>query len=202
MNNSRVIQGSVCPGGWHYKQVWNGVTHTVESDTYLNLLAAVQLFRHQNGITIGNVEADVENYICDNFPRQCRIGGKGAPITQIYGSAQNRFLDRITQWIARIRGNNEAQSLVTGQQANQRSQACVDCPENQDWESSCGSCVQNARTLLGLMRQGKGTDSPYYIKLKGCQKQGWCNRTAVWLPRKVLIDQGVPDNCWMKKEPL
>lgn len=200
---SRVIQGVIMPSGFHYMQSFNGVMVRIDAPSYLELLEAVQIFRNQNHIPGGDVESDVENYICTNFPRQCRVAGKGAPITPVYGATtQNRFVDRITNWIVKIRGNPVSRKHVFQNTANARSEICVKCAENQAWANTCASCVKNAQSMLAAIRDGRGNDGPYWSKLHGCAKQGWDNRTAVWMPKEILMDEGVPDNCWMKKEGL
>lgn len=202
MISTRVIQGVIMPGGWHYLQNHNGVQIRLEAASHLELLSAVQLWRSQNGVMIGDVEKDVEQYICNNFPRQCRIGSQATPIPQIYGVAHNRFIDRIMQWIMKIRGNPKAQTFVPKEIANKRADICASCSENIEWANSCGSCVSNAKALLGLIRQGRDTDTPYWPRLKGCMKNGWDNRTSIWLSKEALADQGSPDNCWMRKDGL
>jgi bacterioferritin-associated ferredoxin len=198
-----VKQGIVMPGGWNFMQPFNGTQVKIEAGSYLELLEAVQIFRNQNHIQLGNTEKDVEDQICSNFPQQCHVAGRGTPITPIYGATtQNRFVDRITDWIKKVRGNPQIRNLVNKETANRRAEHCIKCQENMAWQNSCATCIKNAQSILAAIREGRGNDTPYWSMLHGCGKQGWDNRTAVWLPRQMLADEGVPPNCWMKKEGM
>lgn len=54
------------PSGWTFKDPLNGVVTT--SNAYLNLIIAAGKRRVINGLELGNIEQDVNDYLCSHNP--------------------------------------------------------------------------------------------------------------------------------------
>lgn len=195
------------PGGWHYDQpLNNGSIQRLPPmegaiGTYDELLQYVLTWRLENNYPVGDVRADVEEYICKNFPRQCvDISIQSVDLIDQFlkNPPGTRFIDKIIDWATKLAYRSV--ELVHSGTASQRTLACLGCQYNKDWENSCPQCVTKAHQLLGLIR--KGNDIPgQWRKLKACHLFGHCNRTAVWLKKKELpeSDKTPPPNCWIQK---
>lgn len=187
------------PGGWAYLQ--DG-TFRIEAESYEELLDNVREWRLQNGKPVGDVETEVESYICNTYPRQCRNRSTGsAPPRWAQAIIPNRatvnkFVDRITQWALGVSKHPDSKNLMEDGLANQRAERCQICPQNDTWENNCPSCVTNAQRLLALIRRGKEHAS--WRKLHGCKAMGHCNRTAIYLPSSLVTETPeTPPECWI-----
>jgi len=201
VNFWRVIKGMVMPGGWHYKV--EGVRRPYEAISYDDLIAKELQYRLENGLPVGDVQQDVDEYICSTFPNQChRVSRREAPAhgpTAPPRGKASRFIDHLIQWGERIYESQRIE-LVLESEANDRAKVCVECKLNGEWRNLCPNCVTRAEQLFGIIRQGR--DVARWRKLKACRLYRMDTRTAVWLrdtrcePDLAFI---APQNCWNKQ---
>lgn len=199
---SRLIEGMILPGGWHYKDPTGyRIPHTSELPGPREVVDAILEFRLENQLPAGNPEADLENYVCTTFPHFC-----SDPLTTPVPNSQNqiivgnKFVDIIALWANSLYDQAGRMTLVTNKEAEQRSVACMNCPMQTVWEGDCPRCVENAQRITKIVRQGK--EVTHWRKLHGCAAQGFCTRTAVHIDRQYLgpTNPTAPDYCWMRKE--
>lgn len=196
---SRVIIEKVMPTGWHYMQG----RFRINAEGHEELIQNVIEWRVQNGTPVGDVESDVESYICSHFPDQCHPEFRGIKktIMQIPPKANNRFIDKLTQWGLSIKNLKESQDLVTDAEANRRGESCINCIHNVSWENQCKPCVANGLRLFTLIR--KNRDSAHWRKLSACNLFNHCNRTAIFLNKDLIpMNDAAPDHCWIRKEKI
>lgn len=195
----RVIEGMVFPDGWHYVQTWNGKQFRIDSDSYQNLLVAVETWRVQNTADVNNVKGDVDNQLCGKHPHHCH--GESVPVLgEAPVNKAQTFIDRLIQWGRRMINSPLTKTQVSTDEATRRANICLRCPRHIRWENSCGTCVGAAEQLFTLARGMK--DVPGLgQKLKACSSFNFNCRTAVWLTREALADQAGNDpfqDCWNK----
>lgn len=202
---SRVIQSIVMPGGWHKPEKdrsGRDLPEPVRADTYKDLIAAVAKFRADNVIPIGDVEADVENYICQNFPHMCHnVPGAEVTVTISTGnkSAFQTLTDRTIQWLDEKIDNHSIDKLVLAPEAKRRADICAKCKFNQRWNSNCGACFEAITRMSSVLRYGN--DVPNGKDLYSCQILGHENRSAVWLKASELkTSHDLPQPCWCKAQ--
>lgn len=186
------IEGMIPPGGWHYVDRLDGIRVPLDggANDYRDLLDSVLHRRLANRLPVGDVQADVDEYICSNFPAQCGIIHN--PIPNIPHTDQTRYIDRISQ--ALIKLQDSGVKLVSRELATQRAQSCLQCPHNVEWENQCPSCVGSAKQLSHLIRQGQDLGVKH---LKSCRLHNLPLDTACLIesPEKP---QGLPEHCWNK----
>lgn len=194
----------VLPGGWHFIQLVQGNRHKIEADTYEDLLDTVFQFRMDNGIEIGKIKKDVEDFICHNFPRWCQtfevdVQDLEDEMVLKYG---DNYVHSIIRWgesIERMLNDNPRLELVPKPIADERAKACVECPMNQDYEGRCPKCTAKAKRIFTIIRENKS--SHYWKKLRGCSCFNHDNHTASFLPKDMLrASDKAPDRCWVNKE--
>jgi hypothetical protein len=199
---SRVIESVIMPGGWHKPEKdrlgRDGIT--VRADTYRQLIAAIIKFRSDNIIPIGNVESELESWLCETYPHMCH---------QVYGAEVSIFFergpspiqeitDKLLQWLdSRIR-DHSVNKLELQSEARRRAEICCSCQYNVNWNSNCGTCSEAVNRMSTILRFGNdvhGSD-----KLKACQLLGHENRAAIWLKNEnVGSSPDLPNFCWARK---
>ena len=186
------IMGMIPPGGWHF----------YESDvrlsgiTYKDLLANVQNYRAENHLSSGDVEGDVNSYICSNWPNFCHGVDMVAITSTSVQTASADLLNDIQTWGRNILTSQDPHPLVTDDLAEVRAQTCRACPQNVNWRGGCGSCVAAAERVCASVRQARDTAST--AVLGGCRLMRHDNRTAVFMDRSVLQKAtNLPDACWV-----
>jgi hypothetical protein len=194
---TKVIQGMIPPGGWHYMQ---DSKYRIESDCFANLVKAVQNWRIENGRPIDDPIKDIEDFICKMSPRNCNLGASpiaSVSVINLMSAGTQRMVDNIAIWVV-DRSKTGYKTLVSIQDASKRAEGCIKCPMNVKWEYECGPCVTHAQRLLGSLRQHKECDRSE--KLHACKIFKHCNRTAVWLKEEEFEKRSdAPFNCWLKK---
>ena len=181
------------PSGWHYMQPTSSGTIRLNSDSYDELLLKVGEWRVTHDLPVGNVQGDVDQFICETYPLQCYKelkGGVGPAIPR----GQN-FVDFINAWLSSML--NKVHELTDEKTANLRAGICIQCPYNQSFEGSCGKCSSNAKRASMILRQKK--DVANVNSLKGCQLLKQDNRAAVWLDNYKINNKSLPDYCWAKE---
>ena len=187
----------VPPGGWHYP-IQPGITVTAGS--HKELCDKVFAYRLQHGISEGNIERDIDRYICSRWPHTCQMEPQdyGIPAQP---EPQPDIKTRVARSTARfVAGMPQGgYQLVNQTEAESRAEICSKCPLNVVWRSGCSSCTANVATLGITVRKHRNTKVDG--SLKACNQLGTDLQTMVHLPVSVIPQvQGVeiPPNCWRK----
>jgi hypothetical protein len=197
--SSRVKESVIPPGGWHFLQARkDSEPLRIEADSLLQLKEAVIRYRLQLSIDVGDVDREVEDYICGLTPSQCyRIGVNPEPPK---GNKPGfiPLIQRIMAWREQV--NLKQNRFYTNPpEAQRRAQICISCPHNVHWHTSCQPCNSDADTKLFLLRGGRQTG--FDGDLHGCRVVGQCNRSAVWMDNSTLIKDNAdqtPERCWLR----
>lgn len=190
---AKPIQGMVPPGGWHYYQS----DVRLQGYSYDDLLKAVEHYRAENHLPIGDVEGDVNSYLCSNWPMYCH-GVDMVTITSVNPlTASGELMQDIGVWARNILQSTEPNPLVPDDLAEERAKVCRGCSENVNWRGGCSSCVVSTDRLCASVRQARDTASS--AVLGGCRLMRHDNRTAIFLDRDALQKSAnLPDYCWVK----
>jgi len=184
--------GMFPPSGWHYEQ--DGVR--IDASGYDQLLIAVETFRANNNLPQGDVEADVDEYICSRWPHFCGI------FTHVASEEKKipaLLLDDVRVWSMNLLGG-EGYNMVSDELADARAAICEQCPNNTNWKSSCRTCVSTVERQLATVRQAR--DVYHSANLGGCSVNRFDARTAVFLDAENLTPAaGLPDFCWLLSAP-
>src|SRR5215470_9483191 len=140
----RVIEGMVCPGGWHFEQpLDSGQKQRIEGRTFNELKERILLFRLQHielipsgTATKEQVESDVMMWICTRWPTAC-TGPRGElPQPIVEPRPYTNPTSRAEDWFKTL----SMQELEWLDQATaaKRARICIGCHLNQRWETGCG----------------------------------------------------------------
>jgi hypothetical protein len=156
------------------------------------LVKQVIQYRVNNNLPVGDVAAEVNQYLEGNKPK---------PL------GETRSLrERVTNW--KINRSLKPLEFVTQEQADERALICADCPFNQvKYADDCKECYSTTTRDLFAMRKGKTTPSDPW--LGACQITGQDNVTAVHLDDdnlnyKVNFIQELSEKypkCWLLDKP-
>ena len=186
---AKPIIGMIPPSGWHYFDSDAKLT----GYSYDNLLHVVETYRAENHIPIGDVEGDVNSYICSNWPQFCH-GVDMVVINSVNPSGE--LLNDIQTWAKNLQNSNKNIMYVTDELAEERAKTCRNCPNNVNWRGGCSSCISATERLTASVRQGRDTASS--AVLGGCALQRHDNRTAIFLDKDELQKAtALPENCWL-----
>jgi len=186
------ILGMLPPSGWHYIEGdvrINGVT-------YDSLIQNVEHFRAENHLPSGDVEGDVNSFICSNWPQFCH-GVDMVAITSVNPETDTMaLLNDIQSWAKNLQQSQEPINMVTDELAEARAKTCRNCPENVNWRGGCSSCISTTERLTAGVRQGRDTASS--AVLGGCKSMRHDNRTAIFIDKdQFLKATNLPANCWL-----
>ena len=189
---AKPIIGLIPPSGWHY---YDGDVR-LNGYSYANLLEITEDYRAENNLPSGDVEGDVNSYICSNWPAFCH-GVDMVVVTSVNKPSQaSELLTDIQTWAKNILHSKKPHPLVTEEVAESRAKICLSCPNNANWRQGCRSCIAAADRLSASIRQGKDTKTS--SKLGGCKTMRHDNRSAVFFDKDTLDKSGnLPDNCWL-----
>jgi hypothetical protein len=177
----RVNQGQIPPNGPHFP-VADGVV--LKAATFDALYAMISEWRLRHGIDPGNVQKDVDNYICGKWPHACHPEpGDGA-------SAEMRKVPmsgRVAAWAAvRMRDMpSGGYALVDDSIAAKRAHVCLTCPFIKPWAQDCSGCNQSTRALLANIRKLRTV--PMADSILGCEVCGHDNLSACFLPVESVM---------------
>lgn len=187
----------VPPGGFHYEDKVQ--RYRVEAHSYQSVAEAVLRYRVENKLPVGNPLKDVLDYVCANWPHFC--SEHNPPING--GNANPSLASRVSVWMsslyraARTLGGN----FVGPDEAARRAAICAACPQNKEWKTGCGSCLQSAVQLGYTFRAGRSVANEKV--LGACDITGQENATAVWVKEvmPMLPEQhaSLPAACWRKQ---
>ena len=189
---AKVILGMIPPGGWHYFDSDAKLT----AHSYEGLLKVVEDYRAENHLPVGDVEGDVNSYICSNWPNFCH-GVDMVTVTSVHPeSEQQALLNDITTWARNLLNSKTANNLVSDGLAEERAKICKGCQHNKNWRSGCSSCISAADRISASVRNGRDTQSS--TKLGGCRILRHDNRSAIFFDKNKLSQAtSTPDHCWM-----
>jgi len=188
------IIGIIPPGGHHYMEADVKIT----GSSYKNLLENVTNYRAENYIPVGDVEGDVTNYICGNWPHFCH-GVDMVVVTSIeQPNQQTELLTDITVWAKNTLTTNKRIDFVTDELAEARAKVCAKCPKNIKWRSGCQSCITATDRLSVSIRQARETKTSR--SLGGCSIMRHDNRSAVFFDKNNFNKpQNLPAKCWLNQ---
>jgi len=189
---AKPIIGMIPPGGWHYFDSDAKLT----GHSYNNLIEVVTNYRAENHLPVGDVEGDVNSYICSKNPNFCH-GVDMVVVTSVNAPSQKtELLNDITIWAKNVINSSDEVALVSHDLAEQRAKICAACKQNVQWKSGCSACVKATERLSTSIRQAKET--PTSRGLGGCILLRHDNKTAVFMSKDTISPSGnLPDNCWL-----
>lgn len=207
------MQGVIMPGGFHYKE--NGKVIVEEAESYLDLISKLARYRAANQLPLGDPQADVDRYICTNFPNMC--GGRAPPpeegvdpVELSYGVPVKKTpRERVMQWAANRMQKSGQIEFVDREEADRRAVICQACPMRRTWDEpieGCPGCVayvEEAKSYLVRIRANKETLSALVNDGRMCDVAGHDLETACWLEEPALrhrrnYEGQFPEFCWMK----
>lgn len=189
------IEGLIPPGGHHYMEGDVKIT----GSSYKNLLDNVTNYRAENHIPVGDVEGDVTNYICGNWPHFCH-GVDMVVVTSVTSpTGRSELMNDISTWARNILHSNERTQLVSDDLAEQRAKICRQCPNNINWRGGCSSCVAATDRICASIRNARDTKSSQV--LGGCKLLRHDNRTAIFFDKDKLSESNdLPEFCWLNNK--
>lgn len=191
------------PGGWHYEEPSTG--KVFKSIVKSTLITEIKNHRISHGIPVGNVEADVENFICvknnEQWPGLCLEdeGYSDAPIKSKYTVADVRAFGESVAHTLKSGG------VVSKEEANRRASICLGCKLNVKVEG-CTSCSKIASFIYGILG-ARADDLAYKERLLQCGNCGCALAAKVWISKQELKSNqqiegkldSYPKWCWMKE---
>jgi hypothetical protein len=189
------IEGLIPPGGHHYMESDVKIT----GSSYKNLLENVTNYRAENHIPLGDVEGDVTNYICGNWPHFCH-GVDMVVVTSVTSpTGRSELMNDISTWARNILHSNERTQLVSDDLAEQRAKICRQCPNNVNWRGGCSSCIAATDRICASIRNARDTKSS--AVLGGCKLLRHDNRTAIFFDKDKLSESNdLPEFCWLNNK--
>ena len=188
----------VPPGGWHFP-IGPGITITAGS--YKELADKIFAYRLQHGIPEGNIEREIDRYVCSRWPHTCQM----EPVDYGIPAQPEKQADILTR-VSRVTSRMIAAmpqggyQLVNQTEAERRAEICAKCPLNTAWRGGCGSCTANIATLGVTIRKHRNTK--FDASLKACSQTAADLQMLVHLPESALPvapEMTPPPNCWRGK---
>jgi len=143
------------PGGFHFFQSDVKLTGITLNDLY----KTVENYRAENGLPLGDVQGDVDMYICGSYPAYChgvdRLSINVQSSNRVTASAE--LLQDITAWANNVLRSTTPHTLVRDDEAERRAKICITCPKNANWKSGCFSCIAATDRVCASIRQGRET---------------------------------------------
>jgi hypothetical protein len=191
----KVIQGMLPPGGYHYIDGDVKIT----GRTYENLIENVTSYRAENHISIGDIEGDVINYICGNWPHFCH-GVDMVVVTSVKTPTNaSDLMNDISVWAKNVLHSTKRNNLVSDELAEERAKTCRICPHNINWRGGCSSCVAATDRICASIRNARDTKSS--AVLGGCRVLRHDNRSAIFFDKDNLsVSNDLPDFCWLNNK--
>lgn len=142
------------------------------------LLRSIREWRRANSVPVGlGFEAEVEAVVCEKYPAECddAIYGKPKKNSWSMGDVVRGTAAFVYQKISGI-------ELVNQEEANRRSELCLNCPAKMTFKKPCsGLCT----ALVNLLSCTNGKTTPTDNDLVGCGICGCWTKVAVWYDLKV-----------------
>lgn len=190
------------PDGWHKPEkdrLGRDMPHPIRAMTYRDLIDAVTKFRADNVIPIGDVKADVDEYICSNFPHMCHKSKAEIRVSVDIPKTHLRTVtDRMIQTMDDQIKDHSVEDLELKQEAQRRAEICRRCRFNVRWNTGCGSCREAVNRMSMILRSGNSV--PHERDLHACQILAHENHSAVWLKLdKIKHRPDLPGFCWARR---
>jgi len=164
------------PGGWRYEQPETGVM--VRATTLKELYDRVVVHRKNNGLKMGNVLADIQNFLCKSGA-DCFDTPQGSDMPSV---TVNTVLNALKTMVG---------GMVDAGEAGRRAAVCQTCPMNVPI-AGCFGCRNIIPTITKHIL-GKQT---FGLEKRGCKVCG-CSLSA-----KVWFESSTPGNypswCWRR----
>lgn len=192
-------------GGWRYPQTlkdgsvqWIPPSGCAGTDT--ELVNQVKLFRINAQVDLGDVAADVAEYIKKQSPQNNRFPKKPTPRlldTREGGKGFRPYIERIRDWLVSMTGKQPR--LLIEDEADARAGACMTCPQNVPWKTGCLPCCDAVVSRGQNVRQRPGYK--HDKKLGACRLHDIHLSTAVFIDREHLpeLHPDAPEFCWLRK---
>lgn len=203
MITTKVIQGIIPPGGWHFKV--DERTRLASSD-FPRLVQMLADYRVSNMLPLGDPLKDLEDYICTTWPHMCHKAGPNARVSiEVVSlpkpdmSGAPTLVDQMIKWLDDMTAGVSMDNIVLEPEARRRADICASCPNNVKWKTGCGTCNDNIERVSGIVRMGRRLlKNP---RLKACGLTFMELKAAVWLRRERVVreDATLPDYCWAKR---
>lgn len=197
----RVNQALVPNGdGWWFSQPFgDGFQRIPTSGSAKNareLCDAVFLFRSQQGIPLGNYEAEIAAHILKVSPRNLIGNAPYVPYVPDK-SAFVPFINRVTGWLIEV--SRTQPRLANMDEVLERAAKCAKCRQNVEWKTDCKPCVEAVVYRGNVLRQR--TNYLLDPKLKACRLHDLFLPAAVFLDRDNVPKRTptTPSECWLPK---
>ena len=189
------IVGLIPPGGHHYFEADVKIT----ASNFDELIKNVTSYRAENYLPIGDVEGDITNYLCGNWPHFCH-GVDMVIVTSVNPqTTQGDLMSDISTWAKNIMHSTERVSLVGDELAEERAKICRQCPNNSNWRGGCSSCIAATDRICASIRNARDTKSSSV--LGGCKLLRHDNRSAIFFEKHILSESNdLPEFCWVNKD--
>jgi len=188
--------------GWVYEEPSTGVTF--KKVILSELVQAVTQHRIDNGIPAGDVDGDVQNFICRKLEEKGFAAECGVCVAQPATPKKGFTVADVKSFgnsIAHVFKNG---GVVSQAEATRRAGICVQCKLNTTVRG-CTGCAQITSFVFKIIGAKK---TPYDSKLKQCGNCGCPLAAKVWITKSDLLErqqvaenlETYPDHCWMKQE--
>lgn len=187
------------PGGWRYEEPKTG--KVFKEIVKVKLIDAVTKHRMQSGIPVGDVEADIETWICKQMrPGICVEDDARPQKAPARFTAQNVI--SFAKSIAHVIKNG---GVVSQGEANRRGAICLGCPRN----TNIGGCIPCSGVTTAVYSILGAKSTPYDNQLNECGTCGCALKAKIWIPKPDLEAQQqiqhamdkYPEFCWMRQSP-
>lgn len=167
------------------------------------LIQQIHEYRIRNNIPPGDIERDIDNYYCTEYPSACQkeASDYNPALARTSEPAREPMVNRVTRWVTTLisRMPRGGYTLAATTDVNRRGMVCSGCPMNMPWRTGCPGCTSNVSALLLQVRQLRRT--PHDAALYGCKVGGWANESAIHMGAAELpLTDGqkadLPVRCW------
>lgn len=175
----------------------------IRAKGHQELMEAVFEYRLRNNQPIGDIERDISDFYCRQYPKLCNPEPRDYNPEAASVSVEP-MLNRVSRWasvlVHRIpRGGYE---LVPKAESEARAAICAACPKQEaGWKGGCGGCSASTLQLLQQLKKMRMTSKDG--NLGACTIAGWGNLVAIHLTTETLAitaeqRAAMPDACWRK----
>lgn len=191
------IKTSIVPvGGWHYPQPNpTGGEIRLAANSWEELIDAVRTFRINVNLPIGDPAAEISDYTRINSPQNDTRTNKLAPFVANKSTPITPLAERMKDWLVTL--TNQQVGIEDLDEIVRRAKICAECPQNIQWETTCGDCNENIRYKGNTVR--RAVQFAMDSELRGCRAN------SLYLPAAVFLSSGLPvkspkspPRCWLK----
>lgn len=194
------------PGYWRFQQ--EGSPEPIRGGDYGDLLAKVADYRIINSLPLGDVEAEVNDWLCRNTGAKCVPANPAKPMPGRKARGQDvaTFLRALAQWV-------RSDEVVSQDEAEKRAEVCAGCTWNVESIDSCLGCFGLLARIMQIIGNRKTRMDSV---LKFCGRCG-CSLPVVAFAPMAALDRahsnadfkgvetgqtegdGTPTLCWRGK---